>query len=141
MGAYNKEQQDPASRTQLGFDACLPLLGHLVECFAHLAVVLDALDECSEEARGDLLQGLLTVIKQAKCPFKVFIASRHNLGIENYLRDLPHVCIEARGNAEDTENYVQQQLTLRVQELSKYIEDVILRGANGMYVRWFCLVK
>ena len=143
LEAYNKEQKDPSSRRQLNFDSSLNLLGHLVECFEHPAVVLDALDECPEEVRSDLLQGLLTVIRNAKCPFKVLIASRHSLDIENSLRDLPHVCIEARDNAEDIENYVRKQLTLRVQnkrllqgnvsqELSKYIEDVILRDANGM---------
>jgi len=143
LEAYEKEQKDPSSRMQLNFDSGLKLLGHLVECFEHPAVVLDALDECSEEVRGHLLQGLLSVLRKAKCPFKVFIASRHNLDIENQLRDLPHVCIEARDNAGDIENYVRQQLTLRVQdkkllqgkvsqELSNFIEAVILRDANGM---------
>ena len=145
LEAYNKERKDPSSRNQLNFDSSLNLFGHLVECFAHPAIVLDALDECSQEVRGFLLQGLLSVIRKAKCPLKVFIASRHNLDIEDHLRDLPHVCIEARDNAEDIENYVQQALTLAIQnkqllrgrvsqELRKYVEEVILRDANGMYV-------
>ncbi|KAF8417649.1 ankyrin repeat-containing domain protein [Tirmania nivea] len=145
LDAYNAEQKDPASRRQLNFDSSLKLLGQLVECFGHPVVVLDALDECSEDVRGELLRGLLSIIRKSKCPFKVFIASRHNLDIENNLHDLPHVCIEARDNAEDIENYVRQQLTLRIQnkrllqgnvpqELSKCIEDVILRGANGMFL-------
>jgi len=143
LEAYEQEQDDPSSRKQLSFDSSLKLLGCLVECFTQPAVVFDALDECAEDVRGDLLQGLLSVIHKAKCPFKVFIASRHNLDIENQLRDLPHVCIEARDNAQDIENYVRQQLTLRVhnkkllqgnisQELGNFIEDVILRDANGM---------
>ena len=143
LEAYEKEQKDPSSRHQLNFDSSLNLLGDLVECFKHPAVILDALDECSEQVRGHLLQGLLSIIKATKCPLKVFIASRHNLDIENYLRDLPHVCIEARDNAEDIENYVQKELTLAIQdkkllqgnvsqELRTCIEDVILRDANGM---------
>ena len=143
LEAYNREQKDPSSRRQLSFDSSLDLLGHLVECFAHPVVVLDALDECSQEDRGHLVRGLLSVVSKAKCPFKVFICSRHNLDIENRLRDLPHVCIEARDNAQDIESYVHQQLTIRVQdktllqgnisqELSKCIEDVLLRDANGM---------
>ena len=143
LEAYDQEQKDPFSRRQLNFSSSLNLLSRLVECFVHPAVVLDALDECSEEVRSDLLQGLLSVIGKVKCPLKVFIASRHNLDIEIYLQDLPHVCIEARDNAEDIENYVRQQLTSRVQnkrllqgnvspELSQFIEEVILRDANGM---------
>ena len=143
MEAYNKEQQDPDSRTHLNFDSSLNLLGQLVDCFEHPAVVLDALDECSEEVRGHLLRGLLAVIRKAKSPFKVFIPSRHNLDIEKRLRDLPHVCIEARDNAQDIENYVQQELTLAIedqrllagkvsQELRQCMEVVIIRDANGM---------
>jgi len=143
LEAYNKEQEDPSSRNQLNFESSLNLLGHLVECFEHPVVVLDALDECCEEVRSHLLRGLLSVIRKTKHPFKMFICSRHNLDIENHLRDLPHVRIEARDNAQDIENYVRQQLTVRIQdkrllrgkvssELRKHIEEVILRDANGM---------
>ena len=106
-------------------------------------VVLDALDECTEEVRSQLLRGLLSVIRKAKRPFKVFISSRHSLDIETRLQDLPHVCIEARDNTEDIANHVQQELTLAIQdkmllqgnvsqELRKCVEEVILRDANGM---------
>ncbi|RPB27794.1 hypothetical protein L211DRAFT_762959, partial [Terfezia boudieri ATCC MYA-4762] len=101
LEAYNRAQKDPSPHCQLNFEASLNLFGLLIECFKHPAVLLDALDECSEEVRGQLLRGLLSVIKKAKRPFKVLISSRHNLDIENYLRDLPHVCIEARDNAQD----------------------------------------
>ena len=143
LEAYNKKQEDPSSRNQLNFESSLNLLGHLVECFKHPVVVLDALDECSEEVRSHLLRGLLSVIQKTKHPLKVFISSRHNPDIEDHLQDLPHVCIEARDNTQDIENYVRQELTLRIQdkrllrgnvsqELRKYIEEIILRGANGM---------
>jgi len=143
LEAYGKAQQDPLSRRQLNFDSGIKLLGELVGCFAQPAVTVDALDEFSEEVRGHLLQGLLSVIRNAKCPLKVFISSRHNLDIEDYLRDLPHVCIEARDNAEDIEKYVQQELTLATenkrllrgrvsQELRDCMVVVILRDANGM---------
>ena len=143
MEAYNKEQEDPSSRHQLSFDSSLKILGRLVECFKHPVVVLDALDECSIDVRSHLLRGVLSVVRHAKCPLKVFIASRHDSDIENYLQGLPHVCIEAKDNAEDIENYVRHELTLAVeerrllrgnlsQELRKCIEDVIFRDANGM---------
>jgi len=56
LEVYNKEQKDPSSRTHLNFNSTLDLLGHLIKCFDHPAVVLDALDECPEEVRGDLLR-------------------------------------------------------------------------------------
>ncbi|KAF8417658.1 ankyrin repeat-containing domain protein [Tirmania nivea] len=87
LAAYNKEQNDPSSRHQLNFDSSLQLLGQLVECFEHPAVVLDALDECSEE---------------------------QELGLAIQDKRL------LRGNVS--------------QELRKYIEEVILRDANGMFL-------
>ena len=143
LEAYNKEHKDPNSRHHLNFNASLTLLGRLVECFLHPVVVLDALDECSEEVRGHLLRSLLSLIRKAKCPFKVFISSRHSLDIQDRLQDLPHVCIEARDNAEDIKSYVQKELTLAIQdkrllrgkvstELGRYVEEVILRDASGM---------
>ena len=143
LEAYNSEQKDPSSRTQLSFGASINLLGQLIECFHHPAIILDALDECSTEVRGHLLRGLLSIIKKARFPVKVFISSRHNLDIETRLQDFPHVCIEARDNAEDIENYVGQELTLAIQDkvllqgnvspgLRKCIEEKILRDANGM---------
>jgi len=71
--------------------------------FQHPAVVLDALNECSEGVRGHLLRGLLSITGKAKCPLKVLISSRYNLDIETRLRGFPHVCIEARDKAEDIE--------------------------------------
>ena len=143
VDAYNKEHKDPDSRHHLNFDASHTLLGRLVECFQHPAIVLDALDECSAEVRGQLLRVLLSLRGKTKCAFKVFISSRHNLDIEDHLRNLPHVCIEARDNAEDIRNYVQSELTLAIQhkrllrgkvsqDLKRCMEEVILRDANGM---------
>ena len=143
LEAYNREHQDPSSRQHLNFNSSLSLLGQLVESYKNPVVVLDALDECSEEVRGDLLPGLLSILSKAKRPLKVFISSRHNLDIEDYLQDMPHVCIEARDNAQDIENYVQQELNVATQkkkllrgnvshELRNFVEEVILRDANGM---------
>jgi len=82
-------------------------------------------------------------MRTAKRPFKVFISSRNSLDIEDHLRGLPHVCIEASDNAQDIENYVQQEITLAIQdkrllrgkvsqELRGCVEEVLLRDANGM---------
>jgi len=143
LDAYNKEQKDPSSRHQLNFDSSLNLLGHLIECFERPVVLLDALDECTEEVQAQLLRGLLSVVSKAKCPVKVFISSRHSLDIETRLRNLPHVCIEARDNAEDIENYVRRELNSAIQEerllrgkvskeLRECVEKVILKDSNGM---------
>ena len=143
LEAYQKEQQDPSSRRQLSIKDSLQLLGRLLKHYKHPAIVLDALDECSEETRRVIIGDLRSLLDNASHPVKVFIASRHSLDIEDRLEGLPHVRIEARDNAEDIENYVTQELALSIEnknllrgkispELKQLIKDVLLRDAHGM---------
>jgi len=143
LEAYKQEQKDPSSRGQLSIQDSLQLLNQLLKRYKHPAIILDALDECSEEARGFVIEDLRSILDKAKHPVKVLIVSRHSLDIEDSLQDLLHVGIEGRDNAEDIENYVTKELTLRVQkkkllrgtislELKQLIKDVLLRDANGM---------
>ena len=137
------EHKDPFSRSQLSIKDSLQLLSKLLQHYQHPAIVIDALDECSEETRGLIIEDLRSILNNATHPVKVFITSRHNLDIEDRLQSLLHVRIEARDNAEDIENYVANELALSVQnrkllrgkaspELRQLIKDVILRDAHGM---------
>ena len=143
MEAYKKEHKDPFSRSQLSIKDGLQLLSKLLKHYQHPAILIDALDECSEETRGFIIADLRSILHNATHPVKVFIASRHSLDIEDRLQNLLHVRIEARDNAEDIENYVTKELALSVEnrkllrgktspELQKLIKDVILRDAHGM---------
>ena len=143
LEAYKTEQKDPASRGQLSIKDSLQLLNQLLKRYKHPAIVLDALDECTDVTRGFILDDFRSILDNAQHPVKVFIASRHSRDIEDRLQDLLHVRIEARDNAEDIKNYVTTELDSSVQnkkllrgkislELRKLIEDVLLRDANGM---------
>ena len=124
-------------------DASLKLLLGILESHTTSVLVLDGLDECSKESRNFILKDLLFLIAKSNAPVKVFISSRHSLDIENRLRNLPHVCIEATDNADDIENYVKTELTERIEDgrllegnvsedLRANIESVLIAGANGM---------
>lgn len=141
--AYTKDQQDPFARHTLTIEASLTLLASLIEGYQNPVIVLDALDECPPESRVFILKDFLSLIAKSKRTVKVLISSRHSLDIEDRLRELPHVCIEARDNAEDIENYVKTEIAMRVQdcrllrgkasqELTEHIQDVLLGGAKGM---------
>jgi len=143
LAAYKTEQKDPSSRGQLSVKDSLQLLSQLLKRYRHPVIVLDALDECPEDTRGMIIEDLQSILDNAKLPVKVLIASRFSLDIEDRLQDLLHIRIEARDNAEDIENYVTKELDLGVQnkrllrgkvslELKQLIQDVLLRGANGM---------
>ena len=141
--AYKTEQKDPSSRSQLSIKDSLQLLNQLLKKYKNPAIVLDALDECPDETRSSILEDLRSILDNAQHPVKVFIASRHSLDIEDCLRDLLHVRIEAKDNAEDIKNYVTTELDLSIRnkrllrgkislELKQLIQDVLLRDANGM---------
>ena len=143
MQAYKNEQRDPSARRNLPVESCLKLLTNLLEHYEHVVIVLDALDECSKESRGLILSDLLSILQKSKRPVKAFISSRYSLDVEVRLRNFPIVCIEARDNAGDIENYVKSELTRRIEnmellqghvsmELREHIEKVLQRDANGM---------
>lgn len=143
MQAYKNEQRDPSAHRNLPVESCLKLLTNLLEHYEHVVIVLDALDECPKESRGLILSDLLSILKKSKRPVKAFISSRYSLDVEVRLRNFPIVCIEARDNAGDIENYVKSELTRRIEntellhghvsiELREHIEKVLQRSANGM---------
>ena len=140
---WNTEQEKPSAREAITVDKTLNLLVSLLESHQTSVLILDALDECPKESRTFIIKDLLSIIAKANARIKVFISSRHSLDIENRLQDLPHVCIEATDNADDIENYVKTELTLRVEDgrllegmvsvgLRAKIEETLIAGANGM---------
>ena len=143
LEAYRKEQLDPCARRNLPLNTSRTLLAQLVEHYQHPVIILDALDECSREERGVILQDMLSILQKSTCPLKVFVASRHSLDISDHLQGLRHICIQAQDNAKEIENYVKTELRLRVQdkkllrgivsrELKKRIRKTLIWGANGM---------
>lgn len=143
MDAWNKDKQDPSARGTIPVDNCVSLLATLLHSYKKPVLVLDALDECSKESRGLILKDLCFLLSKSTTGIKILISSRHSLDIEDILHGLPHVCIEARDNAQDIENYVTTELALRVKdkrllrgavspELLKTIQEVLLKKANGM---------
>ncbi|PVF92579.1 WD40 repeat-like protein [Serendipita vermifera] len=79
-----------------------------------LVFIIDALDECNENDRGILLDGLLCLIKQS-APLKLFITSRPELDIERRLRkyrshtdNLHHPDLES--NQADIRAFVSDQM-------------------------------
>lgn len=143
LEAYEKERKDPSSRANLNLDSTLKLLAQVLECYVHPVLVLDALDECTQETRGFIFGDLHSILDKLKCPLKVLVASRYSLDIEDRLQNLSHVRIEAADNAQDIENYVRKELESRVsdrsllrgkvsEDLIASIQEVLLRDAKGM---------
>jgi hypothetical protein len=94
----------------------------LVEDLAQVYVVFDALDECPERERGDIL-GFITGIVTAKigCQVKVFVTSRTEMDIAKAFEDkhIPTIQIQTENVTADIETFARGQI------------EKLLAGENG----------
>ncbi|KAI1560042.1 Ankyrin repeat protein [Pyrenophora tritici-repentis] len=86
----------------------------LVEDLSQVYVVFDALDECPEQERGDIL-GFITGIVRAQvgCQVKVFVTSRNEMDIAKAFGDkhIPTIQIQTENVTADIEAFARSQVT------------------------------
>jgi hypothetical protein len=144
----------PQSLLQIKHDALSPsLVGtqdifvSFVEDLRQVYVVFDALDECPEQERKDIL-GFITGIVTARtgCHVKVFVTSRCEMDIAKAFEDkhIPTIQIQAEYVAVDIEAFVRSQVekllagehgkTLYITsvELKEKVVQTLSRKAEGM---------
>ncbi|KAF2714347.1 ankyrin, partial [Pleomassaria siparia CBS 279.74] len=121
----------------------------LVEDLGQVYVVFDALDECPEQERGDIL-GFITGIVTARigCHVKVFVTSRNEMDIAKAFEDkhIPTIQIQAENVAADIETFARGQIeklqagengkTLYINsvELKEKIVQTLAMKAQGMFL-------
>ena len=116
----------------------------LAEEFKEVYLVVDALDECEEALREQILDAVVEFSSNYQCA-KAFIANRPENDIQLMFRHLraPAVCIKARNTAEDIRKYVTDsvasltaanKLRLQNQDLKFTIIECLVEKADGMCV-------
>jgi hypothetical protein len=149
-----KKDQIPHNLLQTKYDALSPsLIGTqdrfvtLAEDLSQVYVVFDALDECPERERRDVL-GFITGIVTAKigCHVKIFVTSRKEMDIAKAFEDknVPTIQIRAESVAADIVTFARSQVeklrngehgkTLYVNnnELKERIVQTLSTKAEGM---------
>jgi hypothetical protein len=124
--------------------ALLEVTRQVAQDFAHVYVVLDALDECSQ--RLELMDMLETVTGWQLDDLHLLMTSRKERDIErsleSYVREEDAVCLQRNVVDEDIQRYIQQKLH-DDKSLAKWNKDPAIRqeigaalmgGARGMYV-------
>ncbi|KAF2823360.1 hypothetical protein CC86DRAFT_396160 [Ophiobolus disseminans] len=125
--------------------ALLDVTRQVAQEFAHVYVVLDALDECSQ--RSELMDMLEIVAGWQLDNLHLLMTSRKERDIETslqgYVREEDTVCLQRDVVDKDIQRYVQQQLSEK-KNLVKWNKDAAIRqeiqaalmhGARGMF-RW-----
>lgn len=109
-----------------------------------LYLLIDAVDESSDQDRRDILQLLLELCRYSCCVFKVFVASRPVVELKHLIRKSQAVIRMQDMNKTDIQNYVQLFLHPELEpELSKHdlhqSKKYILEHAQGVFL-WVHLV-
>lgn len=121
------------------FTAILSRLGQVF-------VVVDALDECSEEERKSIVMIFIRLLKSnTRCHLKVFLTSRPGSDLSNMLENNPSYQIDANDTSKDITPFVAAALDWQIMNrallgghvslaLRKELIDTISVQADGMYV-------
>jgi hypothetical protein len=95
----------------------------LIEDLSEVYVVFDALDECPEQERRDIMNFITDIVTEpGPCYVKVFVTSRKEMDIAKAFQDrrIPTIPIQADSVACDIEAFVRSQVeTLRRGEHGK----------------------
>ncbi|KAF2681949.1 hypothetical protein K458DRAFT_75668 [Lentithecium fluviatile CBS 122367] len=125
--------------------APLEVLQQMMQEFPHVYIVLDALDECSEQA--ELTNILETMSAWQLQNSHTLLTSRRERDIERsletFIRQQNILCLQSELVDGDVQKYVQQRLSDdkqlsrwgRHRALRQDIEAALMKGAQGMF-RW-----
>jgi hypothetical protein len=146
---FEEEEAQGGATGSLDIDDARELILNLINIYPVTTIIIDALDECSIQGRGIVLDFIQTIIEDASSLVKVFVSSREDGDIVFNLQRFPNLRISSGKNQVDIEAFVESEtkrlvragLLLRnSQRQQQLIEKIVIRvaaEAQGMYVRYF----
>lgn len=101
-----------AKKEKRGFstDECEMALMELINFYPRTTLILDALDECEMDTREALARIFRNLVDKGEGTVKVFIASRKETDIEEYLGSQRLVEISTTDNKDDIEKYIEVEM-------------------------------
>ncbi|KAH7176368.1 hypothetical protein EDB81DRAFT_875186 [Dactylonectria macrodidyma] len=129
--------------SQMNTERCRKLLPEIIDFYQSTTIILDALDECSESSRHDLLEVLEKLLGTTSC-IKIFISSRKEPAIMKRLRPRHVIDLQKGANATDIVQYAKDHLSQdpRWHKLNQELRDhmilVLRERSKGMF-QWAAL--
>ncbi|KAF9775605.1 hypothetical protein IL306_006276 [Fusarium sp. DS 682] len=141
--AYFTRVQNGFASENLTFEETADLLRHLLNAYGPVTFVLDALDECAEGERSQILSEIYHLINSVRdSAVKVFISSRVYIDIGPKLLAGLRVCVDAVANLEDISSFVHDSVDAlqdrdhlhwaRSKDVRDEIKTVLQARADGM---------
>lgn len=105
--AFEEEQEQGGTSGSIDFDDSQTLVLQLINIYPVTTIIIDALDECSKEARRRILNFLKTTLAGASSMVKFFLLSREEGDVVFNLKSFPNLWISSRNNQTDIETFVR----------------------------------
>lgn len=130
-----------AKEEKRGFstDECEKALIELIKFYPRTTLILDALDECEMDTREALARIFRNLVDEGEGTVKIFIASRKEVDIEEYLGSQRLVEISTADNKDDIEKYIEVE-TAKIDgvwravsaEVKEQVKKTIVEKSDGM---------
>ena len=146
LGPVRERYEQRKASGSLSLEECTETIINLTKDHPLTTIVLDALDECDEANRSDLLEALTAILQRSVNLIKIFVSSRNDHDIVCQLTDYPNLEIQANMNNEDIVKFVHSEVqhAMRVKKatfgtisttLKQRVIEVLCGGAQGMSVQ------
>lgn len=130
-----------AKEEKRGFstDECETALVELTNFYPRTTLILDALDECEIDTREALARILRNIVDKGEGIVRVFIASRKEADIEEYLGSQKLVEISTADNKNDIKKYIEEEVakiggvwSSVSAEVKEQVKETIGEKSDGM---------
>jgi hypothetical protein len=144
---YAEQERKGFSHGGLGSKECLDLLATTIlpslGSNGRIFIVIDALDECEDSSRTELLRAFQHICSLVDIPVRIFVSSRDNDDIVLHLDNRPNVYINSEKNSSDVRAFVDEEVDKAINErrilrgkvdnsVRESIKSALVQGANGM---------
>ena len=119
-----------------------PLFIELINMFpSKVVIVIDALDECKNNLRAEVLEFIFRLTSEESTAVKTFVTCRREKDIKEAFDRCPKIEIDADSVNEDIKTFLRDEIDLRVlkkrlrlrdQQLKVVILDKLTSEAEGM---------
>ena len=139
---YKKKAKRGFPSGDLKIEESQVLLGQLACNYPQITLVVDALDECNPETRGQLMAILDQLIESSLRPIKIFISSRPDRDVKDRFECGPNIGIIPVDNEGDIAKFIDDRIrksppAWRSQlgaSLLNEIKAALIDKSQGMYV-------
>lgn len=106
---YAEEEDRGGTSSSLDVADSCDLISQLLGLYPTVFIIIDALDECSGEARMELLDFIKNTLEDSPTLVKFFISSREDEDIVHQLTSFPNVEISSVKNQADIQAFVEAE--------------------------------